>query len=92
MERMVLTAENFIIDEDDIPSQIVMQNPSFALYDSENKTLKDILEDVEGRVILGCYDRYRTTVKVAEALGISQPSASIKINKYMNRKRDIAHS
>jgi PAS domain S-box-containing protein len=86
VERMVLVAENFLIDEDDIPNQIVMQSMPVVSCPTENRKLRDILEEVEERIILKCYDRYRTTTKVAEILGISQPSASIKINKYLNQR------
>ena len=46
-------------------------------------TLHEILESVEKEVILDAYEKYGTTTKVAEVLGISQPSASIKLKKYL---------
>ncbi len=55
-------------------------------YDAEGKSLKQILENVERQIILEAYEKYGTTTKAAEALGISQASVSLKLNKYGSKK------
>lgn len=47
----------------------------------KNKTLKDILHEIECIVIKQAMQKHKTTTKVAEALGISQPSISRKLKK-----------
>lgn len=81
VERMMLTAEDYTITEDLLPQYIYSEEAPFPTS-VEGKTLKEILSDVEKQVILNCYKQYGTTTKVAEVLGISQPSASIKLSKY----------
>lgn len=46
-------------------------------------TLQEKLEQYEAEIIRREYEKNPNTYKVAEALGISQPSASRKINKYV---------
>jgi PAS domain S-box-containing protein len=87
IERLVLTSEDYMIDESVLPGHIRSAEPLVS-YGGENQPLKEILEEVERRVILDCYGKYKTTTKVAEALGISQPSASIKIKKFVEREQE----
>jgi transcriptional regulator with PAS, ATPase and Fis domain len=84
VERMVITADDYIITEDMLP-QSIYKKETIDNYNFKNKSLKEILEYVEKQVILDSYKEYRTTTRVAEALGISQPSVSIKLNKYLNK-------
>lgn len=46
-------------------------------------TLKDRLEDAERLLVIEAYTRYKTSYKVAKALGISQSQAYRKIKKYI---------
>jgi transcriptional regulator with PAS, ATPase and Fis domain len=85
VERMVLTAESYVIDVDSLPSHVAGQKLPTA-YSPGEKNLKEILTEVERQLVSDCYEKYKTTTKVAEVLGISQPSASIKINKYVNHR------
>ena len=50
----------------------------------ENRSLKEQMEELEREIIQSYYEKYRSTVKVAKALNISQASASMKIKKYSN--------
>lgn len=82
IERMVLISDAYMIEEDILPASV---KKSFfpAMRTIEGKSLKCIWEELERKIILECYHKYGTTTKVAQVLGISQSSASIKINKYL---------
>lgn len=85
VERLILTSDDYMITEDRLPAAIkshMLHNPIIS-----NKSLKEILETVESKVIQDAYNKHRTSIGVAKELGISQPSASIKINKYVNSKQ-----
>ena len=84
VERMVITADDYIITEEQLPSHIYGKE-TMDRYDIKGKTLKEILEQVEKQVLLRCYDEYKTTTQVAKVLGISQPSASLKLSKYLEK-------
>ena len=84
VERLVLSTDEYMITNDNLPLKLkadVVGRPVM-----ENKTLKEILESVEKRVIVEAYKKIGTTTGVAKALGISQPSASLKISKYAKVK------
>ncbi|MFV0517770.1 MAG: sigma-54 interaction domain-containing protein [Aminipila sp.] len=89
VERAVLTADGITITEKDLPPVF---HPSQAhTYDlSQERSLKEVLEDVEKTLLLKAYEKYKTTTGVAKALGISQPTASLKLEKYFgNSKKNV---
>lgn len=83
MERIVLTAEHDKVDIYQLPKQISQQ--SIDAF-TDNASLKDMMEFFEKGIITRAYEKYRTTVAVAENLGISQASATRKIKKYVNKE------
>lgn len=87
IERMVITADDYIITEDKLP-QYIYTKKLIEKFDMKDKTLKEILEDVERQVFVQCYKENKTTTKVAQVLGISQPSASMKLSKYLKREQE----
>lgn len=82
VERTLLTTEEYTITEENLPYSIYSGNAEQNMVPGE-QTLKQILESVEKQVILNCYKQYHTTTKMADALGISQSSASVKLAKYL---------
>ncbi len=80
IERIVLTSETERVDEYHLPGKISKQ--SMELF-TDHTSLKDMLETYEKGIILQTYEKYKTTVAVAENLGISQASAVRKIQKYV---------
>lgn len=86
VEGIILTADNYVITEDMLPPNIYSET-AMEKYHAEGKTLKQILESVEKQILLEAYEKYGTTTKVAEALGTSQASVSIKLNKYSAKKK-----
>ena len=51
-------------------------------------SLMEAMERYEGSIIKRAYDKYKTTVGVSKALGISQPTAVRKIKKYVGKVKD----
>ncbi|MCG8485604.1 MAG: sigma 54-interacting transcriptional regulator [Clostridia bacterium] len=82
IERLILTSEDYMITEEYLPAAIKRTGISQPNL-SGDKPLKEILESVEKQVIVNAYQKHKTSIGVAKALGISQPSASLKINKYI---------
>lgn len=85
VERMLLTADDYLITEDQLPYYIYKDEKTHDLT-IQKRTLKQILADVEKQVILDCYEQHKTTTKVAKELGVSQPTVSIKLSKYLKTK------
>ena len=83
VERLFLTSENYMITEDDLPENIYPNN-IFPTLDPSCNTLHEILESVEKKLILDSYSKHHSTTKAAKELGISQPSVSIKLKKYLS--------
>ncbi len=80
IERMILTSDDYMISEEQLPTKI---KASIFHTASSSSSLKDILESVERRLIIDAYKKHGTSTGVAAELNISQPSASNKINKYI---------
>ncbi|WP_026074327.1 sigma-54 interaction domain-containing protein [Brevibacillus massiliensis] len=83
IERLVVISNGDIITSEQIPSYI--NNPlhcqnKLRLYDL--MPVSDAFEEVEKQLLQRAYDLYKTTTKVAEVLGISQPTVSRKLKKY----------
>ncbi|PIC83001.1 sigma-54-dependent Fis family transcriptional regulator [Sporosarcina sp. P1] len=76
MERLVVTLDHDEIIWDDLP--FVLKEPPKP----ENIPLKQLLQDVEKKVIYQKLDEYKTTRKTAEALGISQSALVKKLQKF----------
>lgn len=75
------------IKTENLPKMIfdIGENKYAGRYDttSENKTLREVLEDVERKMVQEAYHKYQNSVKVAQALGVSQPTAYRLIRKYI---------
>mgnify|MGYP000881670500 CR=1 FL=1 len=80
IERLVLTSEADMITKEQLPGYIIEADSSGK--NINELKLKYAVEEVEKRLVTSAYKRYRTTTGVAEALGISQPTAVRKIQKY----------
>lgn len=81
MERLVICAQDPIVDIDVLSGeQLGGAIPSSPV---EGGTLAQQMEAFEGRIIREAYAQYGTSVALAKALGISQPTAARKIAKYV---------
>ncbi|TKI56926.1 PAS domain S-box protein [Brevibacillus antibioticus] len=85
VERLVVTSHDVLITPAQIPRYI--HNQEYR----EHKGIKvdrviamqDAMDEVERQLVHRAYEQHKTTTKVAEALGISQPSASRKLRKWL---------
>lgn len=92
IERLILTEEEQMIHPDALPFTMSKQmntSESSSLHLQKEKQheelhLQTALEQVEKTLLLKAYNKYRTTYKMAQALGISQPSVVRKLKKYQN--------
>lgn len=82
IERLVVTSSSPVVTVDLLPEYINRRydQPLFDVH--ENRPLQDILDHVERQVLLKAKRTHKTTVKMAQALGISQPSVVRKLKKY----------
>ena len=81
IERLVLTSEENVITKEQLPDYLKAEADLVVRNINEVK-LKDAVCEVEKNLITSAYKKYKTTTGVAEALGISQPTAVRKIQKY----------
>jgi len=82
MERIVVTTDEDIVGEEELPDCLKLKAANKL---DEGLTLKYALEKLEKEMVQKAYERYKTSVGVAKALGISQPSAARKLKKYITK-------
>lgn len=84
IERLVITSEGNIIGAEDLPDQMIvnMENRTYSSADLKGKTLKQFLEEIEKRLIKEAMEKYRSTRKAAESLGMTQSSYMRRLKKY----------
>ena len=87
MEKVVVLTNGKEIKAENLPKMIfdIGENKYEEIQDitSEKKSLREALEDVERKMVQEAYQKYQNSVKVAQALGVSQPTAYRLIKKYI---------
>ena len=81
MERLVITEQDAVIDVSALPAEFAAETMQSELQ-SGAVGLEEQLEAFEGQIIRKTYERCGTTVALAKALSISQPTAARKIAKF----------
>jgi transcriptional regulator with PAS, ATPase and Fis domain len=81
LEQLVVTSSTPLITAEDLPAHLRERPESESVWDG-SKTLSELLEEVERQALIRARQRCRTTVEMARALGISQPSVVRKMKKY----------
>ncbi len=82
IERLVVISPATLITTEHLPDYIKASYSISAPPSNLSKPLKEVLEDVEKQMLQRARRDYKTTVQMAEALGISQPSVVRKMQKY----------
>jgi PAS domain S-box-containing protein len=82
IERLVVTSPKPLIQIENLPNHFRKSFTDVNEGDESNHSLNDILARVEKQVLLKARKRYKTTIDMAKALGISQPSVFRKLKKY----------
>ena len=85
IERMVITAQDPIIDVTALPVEYSGDAVPPAALLAQAGTLSERLDAYEAQIIRDSYRRCGTTVAVAKELGISQATAARKIMKYVTK-------
>lgn len=84
-ERIVVMSESELIEVQDLPGDVVGRddNSNLNLLDwQDGKTLQEILDEVEKNVLTEALGRCGNQYKVANALGLSQPTVNRRLRKY----------
>ncbi|MGM0712013.1 sigma 54-interacting transcriptional regulator [Brevibacillus parabrevis] len=79
IEKAIITASDSLIELEE-----EWTGNSRAGQQERELTLESYLEPIEKDFILRMYEKYPSSVKLAEKLGISQSTANRKIRKYVN--------
>jgi transcriptional regulator with PAS, ATPase and Fis domain len=81
IERTLLISEDDIITEEFLPDNI--KDSHKKMNAQQRNTLQEDLDNYEKDIVLKAFEKYKTTVGVGKALGISQATAVRKIKKYI---------
>lgn len=83
LERLVVTSPSTLITTEDLPDYIKASiNSPYSIPLEHNQTLREMMDELEKQILQKSRKKYKTTVKMAKALGISQPSIVRKMKKY----------
>ncbi|WP_163100502.1 sigma-54 interaction domain-containing protein [Peribacillus alkalitolerans] len=82
MERLVVTSPSALITVDQLPEYIKESMSQPVIQIDSERTLTEMVEELEKQILIKARKKYKTTVNMAKALGISQPSVVRKIKKY----------
>lgn len=81
VERLVVTLKGDTVLPEHLPRDFRVSKPE-NIKDAEG-TLTEIMSKVEKEVFIAAFEKHRTSVDVAKALGISQTTAARKLRKYV---------
>lgn len=82
MERLVVISPSTLITVEQLPDHLKKSLSPLSPSLDDHQTLKEILDKTEKEVLLNARKKYKTTIRMAKALGISQPSIVRKMKKY----------
>lgn len=82
IERLILTVQSQTIQPEHIPENISNSSSVSMIDNIDNKSLQEILDEVELAILKKMKEKYRTTTEMAKHLGISQPTVVRKMQKY----------
>lgn len=87
IERLCIVSEEDLVSINDLPDYLQVFAGKYDHWIGKitqgDNTLKKIIEMVEKEVFKAAYIKYKNSYSVAEALGISQPTAYRKMKKYL---------
>ena len=81
IERQVVTFKGTIIEAEDLPKEF--QNGQKRDVSLNSNTLSNMIEEYEKEIFINALEKYKTSVAVGRALGISQTTAARKLRKYI---------
>ena len=81
IERLVVTFKEKTVEADDLPKEF--QNGQKKNLNLNNHSLSNMLEEYEKEIFVNALEKYKTSVAIGRALGISQTTAARKLRKYI---------
>ncbi len=84
-EHAVVMSDTEIIDRMDLPKDVLKRSSGPSLLEAiwpEGMSLKQVLENVERKVMIQAVKKYKSQEAAAAALGVSQPTIARRIKKY----------
>lgn len=85
VEKLVLLTPEKEITPQDLPKDIFQLKSVEPITKTANKSMDELLEELEKQLVMNSYNKYKNSVKVAKDLKISQPRAYRLIKKYLNK-------
>ncbi|MBM7583673.1 transcriptional regulator with PAS, ATPase and Fis domain [Bacillus pakistanensis] len=82
VERIVVISPKHLIEMDHLPDRYLKSSSNYTDIDDNGQSLTEVLNNVEKQILSKVRKRYKTTVRMAKALGISQPSVVRKMKKH----------
>ncbi|WP_191561207.1 sigma-54 interaction domain-containing protein [Metabacillus idriensis] len=82
LERLVVISPSTLITVEQLPEYILESVSPAAIPLDQNQSLPEMMDDLEKQILLKARKKYKTTVRMAQALGISQPSIVRKMKKH----------
>lgn len=82
VERALMTSEGDQIQREALPAEVLKEE------EKQTRDVNDLnkaIEEFEGELIRDAYQKYGSSIGVGKALGISQPTAYRKIQKYIGK-------
>ena len=88
VERIVVMTDTPSISTDQLPKTMFgLTEMNETLAEAKTKTLDERMEALEASILRDAYQEYRTSRRVAEALGISQTRANNLLRKYVKEDK-----
>lgn len=82
LNDFILKENDFSLVNRNIFRDLISDKNYNSLFDLENKTYKELMEEYEEELIKIAMKKYKTTYKAAEALGVNQSTIARKTRKY----------
>lgn len=83
IERLVIMSKNSLIDMKDLPADIEIDGQCKRLNPEGSGVLEDLMDEYEKAIFIDTFNKYKTSIAVGSALGISQATAARKLRKYI---------
>ncbi|MGM0603381.1 MAG: sigma 54-interacting transcriptional regulator [Bacillota bacterium] len=82
LERLILTAEESLIDKENIKKLINIKDQKNKIDVKEILPLTEAVEEVEKKILMLAKENERSTYEMAELLGVNQSTVVRKLKKY----------
>ncbi len=84
VERLVIISKEEVVELNHLPGDIEIN--SFKPSTKKNSSLAEMMEEYEQHIFKTAYEKHRTSVAIAKALGISQATAARRLRKYLGKE------